>query len=407
MTLPEASAAQANVVLNDVSLPAMVLKETALENNLGVMARYSAENGFLLAPHGKTTMAPELFRRQLAAGAWGITVANTDQAAVAFRSGAARVLVANQVVGRAAAQAVVDQLDAGGGGGARELYCLVDSVPGVELLSANLERAGLQGHLGVLIELGVPGGRTGVRTSDQGVAVARAVAASSQLLLVGTEGFEGLLAADRSSAALETVDQYLGDLRSLTVLLAKEHAFPGPGPVLVSAGGSRYFDRVAQVLGSGRYEGLEVRLVVRSGSYLVHDHGTYAEASPLVPGAWGGGSLVPALEVWADVLSVPEAGRVIVGMGKRDVPYDIGLPIPLHLVRGHSGHLEPFAGGDLTRLDDQHGYLQVGPGQAPAAPGDRIGFGISHPCTAFDKWREVLLVNDDYEVLGLIPTFFH
>jgi len=403
VTLPEASAAQANVVLNDVSLPAMVLKETALENNLAVMARYSAENEFLLAPHGKTTMAPELFRRQLAAGAWGITVANTDQAAVAFRSGAARVLVASQVVGRAAGQAVVDQLDEG----ARELYCLVDSVPGVELLSANLERAGLHDRVGVFIELGVRGGRTGVRSSDQALAVAQAVAASPQLLLVGTEGFEGLLASDRSPAALETVDRYLDDLRSLTVLLAKEHAFPGPGPVLVSAGGSRYFDRVAQVLGSGRYEGLEVRLVVRSGCYLVHDHGTYAGASPLVPGAWGGGSLVPALEVWAEVLSVPEAGHVIVGMGKRDVPYDIGLPIPLHLVRGHDGHLEPCAGGDLTRLDDQHGYLQVSPGQAPVTPGDRIGFGISHPCTAFDKWREVLLVNDDYEVLDHIATFFH
>ncbi len=390
-------------MLNDLSLPAMVLKETALENNLAVMARYSAENGFLLAPHGKTTMAPELFRRQLAAGAWGITVANTDQAAVAFRSGAARVLVANQVVGRAAGRAVVDQLDQG----ARELYCLVDSVPGVELLSANLEGAGLHDRIGVFIELGVRGRRTGVRSSDQALAVAQAVAASPQLLLVGTEGFEGLLASDRSPAALETVDRYLDDLRSLTVLLAKEHAFPGPGPVLVSAGGSRYFDRVAQVLGSGRYEGLEVRLVVRSGCYLVHDHGTYAGASPLVPGAWGGGSLVPALEVWAEVLSVPETGHVIVGMGKRDVPYDIGLPIPLHLVRGYDGRLEPFAGGDLTRLDDQHGYLQVRPGQAPVAPGDRIGFGISHPCTAFDKWREVLLVNDDYEVLDHIATFFH
>ena len=224
MTLPEASAAQANVVLNDLSLPAMVLKETALENNLAVMARYSAENGFLLAPHGKTTMAPELFRRQLAAGAWGITVANTDQAAVAFRSGAARVLVANQVVGRAAGRAVVDQLDQG----ARELYCLVDSVPGVELLSANLEGAGLHDRIGVFIELGVRGRRTGVRSSDQALAVAQAVAASPQLLLVGTEGFEGLLASDRSPAALETVDRYLDDLRSLTVLLAKEHAFPWP-----------------------------------------------------------------------------------------------------------------------------------------------------------------------------------
>jgi D-serine dehydratase len=281
-------------------------------------------------------------------------------------------------------------------------------VAGVELLSDRLEHAGHRARLGVFVEVGVPGGRTGARTEDQAVAVARAVGQSSQLRLVGVEGYEGLLGSDRSPAALEKVDQYLDHLRALTVRLAEADSFPGPGPVLVSAGGSRYFDRVALVLGRGaQYKGIEVQLVVRSGCYLLHDHGTYAGASPLLPGQWGGGSLVPALEVWAEVLSVPEPDLVIVGMGKRDVPYDLGFPVPLHMVRAGRGEVETFAGGEITQLDDQHGYLRLRPGHEALGPGDRVGFGISHPCTAFDKWREVLLVNDNYQVVAGIPTFFH
>ena len=78
-----------NAALGDVALPAMLVKDAALENNLAVMKKYAADHGFLLAPHGKTTMAPKIFRRQLEAGAWAITVANMTQAAVAYQAGSA------------------------------------------------------------------------------------------------------------------------------------------------------------------------------------------------------------------------------------------------------------------------------------------------------------------------------
>ena len=86
----------------------MLVKDAALENNLAVMKQYTADHGFLLAPHGKTTMAPKIFQRQLDAGAWAITVANMTQAAVAYRAGARRVLVANEVVSHADGRAVAD-----------------------------------------------------------------------------------------------------------------------------------------------------------------------------------------------------------------------------------------------------------------------------------------------------------
>ena len=77
---------------------------------------------------------------------------------------------------------------------------------------------------------------------------------------------------------------------------------------------------------------------------MVHDHGSYANASPLSGPGHVGPSLIGALEVWADVLSVPEPGLALVGMGRRDVPEDLGLPVTLALGRRENDRVEPFEG---------------------------------------------------------------
>jgi D-serine deaminase-like pyridoxal phosphate-dependent protein len=383
----------------------MVLKESALDNNLRVMAAYARARGFDLAPHGKTTMAPELFRRQLEAGAWAITVANVAQANVAFGAGAARVLVANEIVGTADAAWAVGAVR----GGDHELLCLVDSVYGVGLLDNNLGRAGMSGRLGVLVEVGFRGGRSGVRSEHDVFEVAAALSASAHLRLVGVEGYEGGIATDRSPESLAAVDSYLDGVRRTVVALAERGAFPTEGAALVSAGGSKYFDRVADILGAAAdYGEHPVRLIARSGCYVTHDHGLYEAVSPLASSA-GTDHLVPALELWAEVLSVPEEGLAIVGLGKRDTSFDLGLPVPLHVTRSPRPKVEAFTDGALVGLDDQHGYFRLGQGasQGSLLPGDRIGFGLSHPCTAFDKWRTVLLVDDAYTVRERIRTCFH
>jgi D-serine deaminase-like pyridoxal phosphate-dependent protein len=343
--------------LHDLPLPVLVLRDSAVEHNVALMARWCAERGLSLAPHGKTTMAPALIRRQLAAGAWAMTAATVPQLAVMRAAGAQRVILANELVG--APEIAWFEREREG----IEAFCLVDSVEGVRALAAGVRRP-----LGVLIELGGP--RAGCRTVERALEVADAIA--PPLYLAGVEGFEGTLPA-------EEVDDFLAFMR--TTVEALDGRFGDE--IIVTAGGSAFFDRVAEQL---RFAGLRVRVVVRAGCYLTHDDGLYAEATPLP-------ELRAALELWARVLSCPEPGLAIAGFGKRDAPYDIGLPV----VRSHAGVL-------VDSLNDQHAYLHDPDGVLSV--GDTVVCGISHPCTAFDKWPLIAVASDDDVVVGAVRTYF-
>ncbi len=383
-------------------LPAMVLRAEAVRHNLEVMADLAAREGLKLAPHGKTTMCPELFEWQLEAGAWGITVANVTQAQVAVDAGARRVLIANEVLG------VTDARWLASAASSVEVYSLVDSVAGVELLDAGLRKAECERPVSVLVEVGVDGARAGVRSRATARDVARAVQAATCLELVGVEGYEGSVGSDRSPGDLAAVDRYLDSVRAVAVDLADAGAFHAGRPVLVSAGGSKYFDRVISALGrTTDFGGHETSLVLRSGCYLVHDHGIYARSSPFGDEAPPSERLRPAIQIWAEVLSRPEPALAIVGLGRRDASFDSDLPVALATVP--NGSRAPLGGpaGRLVKLDDQHGYLALNPAITELGVGDRIVFGISHPCTTFDKWRRILLVNDEHEVIRVLHTRFH
>lgn len=381
-----------NVLRGDLPLPALVLKETALEHNIALMAEWCEERGIVHAPHGKTTMAPQLFSRQLDAGAWGVTAATVSQARMYRAFGVQRILLANELVEPGSLRWLVDELAA-----APELdfYCLVDSVHQVEAMAAALSAA--ERPVNVLLEIGFEGGRTGCRTVAEALEVAAAVAASPGTELVGTEGYEGIIAADRSDPSVAAVDAFLQRLRDATVELEEAGVFTGRDRIIVSAGGSAFFDRVVDVLGADWPFEQQVDLVIRSGGYVTHDVGLYERTSPLAQ------ELRPALEAWGAVLSRPEPELALVGLGKRDVSHDVDLPRP-ELVSGRDG-LRPASGMSVTALNDQHAYVRVPPSE-PLAVGELVGCGISHPCTAFDKWRLIPVVDDDYMVVDAVATFF-
>ncbi len=396
-----------NLLRGDLPLPVALIKGSALAHNSRWMRQFLEQFDVMLCPHGKTPMAPQLFARQLADGAWGITVATAQQLRVCREFGVPRVLMANQLVDPQGIRQAVAELAADPG---FEFLCLVDSREGVERLAAGARDGGLVRPLTVLLEGGYMGGRTGCRSIDEALDVARCVAAAPELALVGVEGFEGQIRCPTPDETTRKVVQFLDFLVDVAVACAAEGLF-APGPILLSAGGSAYFDQAAERLRAARLS-REIKVVLRSGCYLTHDSRLYrelfarlCERAPEV--AKFGPGLRPALEIWACVQSTPEPGLAICTMGRRDVSFDAGLPVPERWYRPGL-HQAPQPLGEVfsvTALNDQHAYLAV-PEDSPLRIGDLVGFGISHPCTTFDKWRLLYVVDDDYTVTEAIRTFF-
>jgi D-serine dehydratase len=386
-----------------LDFPAAVLKRSVLEHNARWMAEFSRRSGASLCPHGKTTMAPQLFHRQLADGAWGITLATAQQARISYHYGIKRILLANELVLPAAIRWVQATLDADPG---FDFTCLVDSPEGVARLEASAQ--GLR-PIPVLVELGIPGGRTGARSVQAALAVARAVRASSRLQLRGVECYEGIVVSQDPAVDRVRIQEWLGRLGTLAQRCDEEGLFE-TGCVLLSAGGSAYFDLVVQALAGLRLSGPS-QVVLRSGCYFSHDAGHYERLLALLEERLPEPlrmerRLLPALEIWGQVLSRPEPGLAFLGLGKRDAGHDLGLPVPIAWARPGAGNPRPAPGAwRITTLYDQHARLELPP-EADLQVGDLVGCGISHPCTAFDKWQVLFEVDDDYRVLGAIRTFF-
>jgi D-serine dehydratase len=391
----------------DLPLPVALIKASALSHNSRWMRSFLEHFGVAICPHGKTTMAPQLFARQLADGAWGITVATVQQLRVCRRFGVQRVVMANQLVGGQAIREVLAELRADP---AFWFACLVDSVELVDELASEARSFGHEQPLQVLLEGGYPGGRTGCRTVEQALAVARATAAAPELALIGIEGFEGLIARPTPAETAAVVGAFLATLVEIARACAKEDLF-APGRILLSAGGSAFFDQVTRAF---RAAGLEraVEVVLRSGCYLTHDSKMYRQLfdhmrnrGPEIDRL--GNGLQAALELWAYVQSTPEPGLAIATLGKRDVSFDVDLPVPEQWFRPgvHARPQALGAGFEVTGLNDQHAYLAM-PDDSPLRVGDMLSFGVSHPCTTFDKWQLLYVVDDDYRVIEGIRTFF-
>ena len=390
-----------NVLAGDCPLPLAVIRTDILAANSAWMMAFARQHGLLLAPHGKTTMAPALFARQLADGAWAMTVATTQQMQVCLHAGIRRIILANQPMGQAIEacfQALAKHADL-------ELYVLADSLDGVALLAARAapaERATPTRSLRVLVEVGAVGARTGCRDLPSALAVAKAIFEAPDLTLAGVEAFEGVLPDTTAVAAfIERIAETTRAIDALGLFT---------GDIVLSAGGSAFFDLVA--LGFEKVAlSRPVLRVLRSGCYLTHDQFGYAndlqrvlrERRVSLPE----GSLRPALELWSYVQSRPDPDKAILTLGKRDVGYDAGWPQPLAWFR--PGHMSAPAaippGCAITALNDQHAHLAIEPAAALAV-GDMVSLGIAHPCTTFERWQMIMLVDEQLNIVGAIRTFF-
>jgi D-serine dehydratase len=388
-----------NLLREDVSLPAAVLYEDRLANNLKWMQQFIEQYGLKLCPHGKTTMAPKLFARQLESGAWGITLATAQQTRAAHAHGVGRVLMANQLVGKQNMEIIADLLQDPD----FEYFCLVDSAAGVELLGRFFQSHRQQ--LQALIELGVDGGRAGIRNQSQMddllVAVERW---RDHVTLRGVELYEGVLDNENS------IRQFLQRAVRTTRDLAEQNRFDARGPIILSGAGSAWYDVVAEEFSKAQIT-QPLEIVLRPGCYLTHDVGAYRKAQQRIQSHNEIASrlqsgLLPALQVWAYVQSVPEPQKAIIGLGKRDAAFDAGLPTPaLHFRPGQEKPRLASEAWELVKMMDQHAYLQIAAGD-DLRVGDILAFDISHPCLTFDKWRYIPILDAAYNVIDLAQTFF-
>ncbi|MFI8210594.1 alanine racemase [Streptomyces werraensis] len=394
LTVGELAAQRRNLFTDGFTTPVLALSAERLEHNLAALETYAERHGLAFAPHGKTSMAPQLFHRQIERGAWGITLAVPHQVRAAREFGIERVFLANELVDAAALRWIAAEQDADP---AFRFVCYVDSVRGVELMDAAL--AGASRPVDVVVELAAgEGARTGVRTEAECAVVADAVAAARALRLVGVAGYEG----EVPRADPERVRAWLRRLVALAVDFDKAGRFAGLDEIVVSAGGSAWFDAVADVFAEVPELSAPVLKLLRSGAYVSHDDGHYERLTPFnrVPGE---GGLEPAFRLWTQVVSRPSAEQAFTNAGKRDAAYDLDLPVA-RVVR-REGVERPATGIEVTGLSDQHAWLRTS-SEADLEVGDWVGFGLSHPCTSFDKWALIPVAEADGTVVDYIRTFF-
>ncbi|AXE79870.1 alanine racemase [Streptomyces atratus] len=401
LTVGALAAERRNLFTGGFTTPVLALSAESVEHNLALLETYAEHHGLAFAPHGKTSMSPQLFARQLEHGAWGITAAVPHQARVYRAYGIRRIFLANELVDAVALRWLAGELDSDPD---FRFICYVDSVRGVELMDEALRAAGASRPVDVVVELGAgEGARTGARTEAECAAVADAVAAASTLRLVGVAGYE----AEVPDASGERVREWLSRLVALAVDFDRAGRFAASAAdegIVISAGGSAWFDAVADVFAQIPELSGPVLKLLRSGAYVSHDDGHYRHLTPFnrVPEE---GALQPAFRLWAQVVSRPSPEQAFLNAGKRDAAYDLDLPQAQVVRSGRDGSVRPAKGLAVSGLSDQHTWVRTEPG-AELEVGDWVGMGLSHPCTSFDKWQLIPLVEADGTVTDYIRTFF-
>jgi D-serine dehydratase len=412
-----------NVQNGDMMYPVLVLRDDYLKRNLLTIRDYANRHNMSLAPHGKSTVCPQLYLDQIGfGGCWGITSATIQQASVAAATGVKNIIIANEVVGPANVKqyaALKHQYPD------VAFYSVVDSKETVDQL-VRFGKAHLKGaRFQVMIELGYVGGRCGARTEATADAVVDAVLAASDVLeLVGIECYEGTINLSGHKETIEKVDQFLDFVCAYFRKCESSGKFGTRTEVILTAGGSSYYDRVVEKFATARTK--RTRVVLRGGSYLTYDHGFYRKKlNDLVQrGALSGpqskfspkDDFAPALEIWAMVQAIHESGVAVLTMGIRDLPYDLGYPTPVRQYRDGKlvDRILPEAYDDMSKSEgqfvitssnDQHCYMSF-PAGADLKVGDVIACGISHPCTAFDKWDVLYRVDKNFNVIGALKTCF-
>ncbi|WP_286263132.1 amino acid deaminase [Thalassotalea atypica] len=391
-----------SILAEEVSLPIAVINENRLLNNAIWMQKFSDEAEVKLAPHGKTSMAPELFKVQLDQGCWGISLATIAQVINAAQHGIQRIILANQLVGKLHMQLLADLLSTSD----LEFYCFVDSKENALALGKYFSVRNIS--LNILIEVGVAQGRCGWRDPDNIEPLLEIIKQFPHLKLCGVSFYEGVIHGNEAETEIK---RFIASISRLVSKLYKRDLFD-LDQIIITGAGSAWYDIVAQELMSSQsMRNINYTAIIRPGCYLIHDTGIYQSAQDEIVqrsqlACDVSGELISSLHLWAYVHSVPESGLAVIGLGKRDVAFDAGLPTPEYFYRpGTEKPISVDKAWQVISIMDQHCLMKT-TDNALLRPGDIICFSSSHPCLTMDKWRHIGLIDDNFVVNKTIETFF-
>lgn len=389
-----------DIFKEQVSLPVAVIKQDKIKKNAKWVADFTAKHNMLLAPHGKTTMSTELFKIQLDAGAWGITLATVAQVINAFEAGITRVIMANQLVGKFHFEQIAKWLESS----KVEFYCFADSIENLTDIGDFFAERNLS--VNVLLEVGIKGGRCGLRSAKDISSLVATCEQFTSLQLMGIAFYEGVIGGEN---AAQQVKVFVDEVSTLAKRLRVENRYNTDKPIITGAG-SAWYDIVAKTLYDNSCSD-NFNIILRPGCYLIHDTGIYQKAQQAIMARSQIASDIPgdlenSLSIWAYVLSLPEPGLAIIGMGKRDVAFDAGLPTAELIYSVKTNQLRAVNSAfKVEKIMDQHCMLRYSDEQ-PLRVGDMMSFSTSHPCLTFDKWRQIGIVEDEWVITKTISTQF-
>ncbi|MCA9025569.1 MAG: DSD1 family PLP-dependent enzyme [Planctomycetaceae bacterium] len=334
--MPESPISQA---FTELDTPAYCLDIDTLETNIDRMASFLAERGKQWRPHAKCHKTPEVAKRQVAAGATGVTVAKVSEAEVYADAGITDILIANLVVGPQKLARLAELCRE-----ANPVVCC-DHFAQAEALSEVCQRAGVTCR--VVIEMDIGMNRVGVRPGKDTLELAQAVDRLPGIDLVGVMGYEGHL------LTIEDVDQKRREINAAIGLLANaREAMLAHGICcdIVSAGGTGSYQITADC---------DVVTELQAGG------GVFAD--PFYLERCGVTGLEPSLRLVATVVSRPSLERAIIDAGRKALHWDIYPPQVHSTAEGRS-----LPDAVVKSLSAEHGTIELGPQSRDIKIGDKL-----------------------------------
>lgn len=403
-----------NILKQDIQFPILTINENKFNKNLISMKKYSDANNVYLAPHCKTSMSPQLLNKIEELGCWGFTAANNQQLMVLLQMGVKKIILANLITNESNLLNIFELLKKHKH--VSELYVCVDSRFGVNLINKISKKYSFNKKIKVLIEIGITNSRSGIRNLSALKSLIKSIVKlPPNFILSGILFYEGAAKSNNYQITLKKVKKIIMFGITCINFLARNNLIRND-EYIISGGGSEFFDLVVFYIRKfNKFK--KTRIIIRPGSYIAYGHGYYMSVLKkldirkkiLIKNKIYKASELfsPSLELWAYIISQQDDGKAILNFGKRDVSYDLGLPIPLAIYRNSKliKKIEKNNKIKIFKLNDQHAFIKFNKG-FDIKVGDLLKFGVSHPCITLDNWNTLFMINSNYLIKEGIKTFF-